>query len=135
MAIYLAGGFKSRWQDKVKNRFPNADYLDPSLHNILNPDEYVKWDLDAIRRCTVVLAYLEASNPGGYALALEIGYALALRKLIVLVEEHPSDERYHRFSMVRHAVEHRFERLEEALSFMQGMSPLNAVSSKNATRK
>ena len=61
--------------------------LDPREDGLEAPGEYTKWDLDAIRQSDWVFAYLETSNPGGYALALEVGFATALSKKILLVDE------------------------------------------------
>lgn len=89
--IYLAGGFKSGWQDRVISTYPQFEYLDPRSHGLTNPDAYTAWDLAAIKACDIVFAYLEKDNPGGYALALEIGYAKALDKIIILVNEKPAN--------------------------------------------
>ncbi|MES9902676.1 MAG: nucleoside 2-deoxyribosyltransferase domain-containing protein [Sedimenticola sp.] len=117
--IYLAGGFKSKWQVIVNNHLSNKYILyDPSMHNIGNPSEYVQWDLAAIDQSDIVLAYMEASNPGGYALALEIGYAKALNKRIILVDEHSSKTRERYFEMVRYVSDKRFNTLDEAIRFL-----------------
>ena len=72
--IYLAGGFRSGWQAGVIKQLPGYIFLDPSQHNIKDPKEYTIWDLEAIRQCDIVLANMEPTNPGGYSLALEIGF-------------------------------------------------------------
>lgn len=87
MKVYLAGGFRSGWQDKVMKAAPIAYYLDPSQSELTDPKEYTKWDLDALDRCDVVFAYMEGDNPGGYALSLEVGYAKALGKIIIFINE------------------------------------------------
>jgi hypothetical protein len=53
----------------------------------LKPAEYTAWDLNAISECDWLCAFLESSNPSGYALALEIGFAKACAKKILLVDE------------------------------------------------
>jgi hypothetical protein len=85
--IYLAGGFASGWQSKVKKDLNSFEFADPSVHNLKNSKEYTEWDLMLIKRADIVFAFLESDNPGGYALALEIGFARALGKLIILVNE------------------------------------------------
>ncbi len=92
MKVYLAGGFKSGWQTRVRQEVPEHTYVDPSLTGLTNPAAYTAWDLDAIESCDAVFAYLEESNPGGMNLAFELGYAVALNKVIVLVDE--KDDRY-----------------------------------------
>src|SRR3546814_759550 len=104
--IYLAGGFRSHWQAEAALQLATSyELLDPSAHGIQDPAEYTKWDLDAVRQADIVLANMEASNPGGYALALEVGFAKALGKRIFMVDqiEDPSVKRY--FEMVRQCSE------------------------------
>jgi len=87
LKVYLAGGFRSGWQDQVMAARPSCDYLDPRSHSIKDPTLYTDWDLRAIQSCDYVVAFLENGNPGGYNLALEVGYAHALGKPIVLINE------------------------------------------------
>ena len=117
--IYLAGGFRSNWQALVAARLAGSyELLDPSAHNIEDPAEYTRWDLEAVRQSNIVLANMEASNPGGYSLALEVGFAKALGKRIFMVDqvEDPSVRRY--FEMVRQCSERVFPTLGEALDHL-----------------
>ena len=91
--IYLAGGMRSNWRDRVKSSFPSAVYLDPCEHGLSDPSHYTPWDLVAIRQSDIVFVYFESTNPSGYGLSLESGYAHALNKPIILVDEHPDDPR------------------------------------------
>lgn len=118
--IYLAGGFRTRWQALVVSRLSGAyELLDPSAHEIQEPADYTRWDLDAVRRSDIVLANMEATNPGGYSLALEVGFARALGKTIFLVDqiEDPSVSRY--FEMVRQCSECVFSTLGEAIDHLE----------------
>ncbi|MFZ6876238.1 nucleoside 2-deoxyribosyltransferase domain-containing protein [Undibacterium sp. Di27W] len=117
--IYLAGGFKSGWQNKVMTQLPSYDFLDPSLHNIQDAAEYTRWDLDAIRASDIVFGYMESTNPGGYSLALEIGFAHALGKAVLFVDEikDPSVSRY--FEMVRQCSDNVFTTLSEAIEYLR----------------
>jgi nucleoside 2-deoxyribosyltransferase len=119
--VYLAGGFLSAWQDIVKKAVPEFEYFDPRSHGLKNRAEYTTWDLEAIRRSDYVFAYLEASNPGGYALALEVGYGKALGKCVIVVEEKPAADaqaaRY--FEMVTEAADASFSTLQEGITFLQ----------------
>lgn len=82
--IYLCGGFRSGWQDKViKILSDKYDFFDP--RNGSSP--YTFTDLDGIKNSNIILAYLEEDNPGGYAGAFEMGYAYALGKTIILISE------------------------------------------------
>lgn len=117
--IYLAGGFRSNWQAVVAARLADSfELLDPSAHNIQDPAEYTRWDLEAVRQSNIILANMEASNPAGYSLALEVGFAKALGKRIFLVDqvENPSVHRY--FEMVRQCSERVFPTLEEAIDHL-----------------
>lgn len=117
--VYLAGGFRSNWQAQVVARLVGSfELLDPSAHNIQDPAEYTRWDLEAVRQSDIVLANMEASNPGGYSLALEVGFAKALGKRIFMVDqvEEPSVRRY--FEMVRQCSERVFPTLGEALDHL-----------------
>jgi nucleoside 2-deoxyribosyltransferase len=116
--IYLAGGFRSGWQAGVIKQLPEYKFLDPSQHNIKEPKEYTNWDLDAIRQCDIVLANMEPTNPGGYSLALEVGYARALNKTVVFVDqiEDATVSRY--FEMVRQCSDLNFKTLDQAVNHL-----------------
>ncbi len=117
--IYLAGGFRSKWQAEVAVCLAGSfELLDPSEHNIQDPAEYTRWDLEAVRQSDILLANMEASNPGGYSLALEIGFAKALGKRILMVDQikDPLVRRY--FEMVRQCSERVFPTLGEALDYL-----------------
>lgn len=119
--IYLAGGFRSGWQETVKSKLKGFELLDPGAHGIEDPVEYTRWDLAAVRDSEIVLANMEASNPGGYSLALEVGFAKALGKSIYLVDqiEDPSVSRY--FEMVRQCSDRVFQTLDEAIEYIAAM--------------
>ena len=116
--LYLAGGFRSGWQSVAIAKLRGFELLDPSSHNIQDSAEYTRWDLDAIQLSDIVLANMEASNPGGYSLALEVGFAKALGKTIILVDqiEDPSISRY--FEMVRQCSDRIFSSLDEAIKYL-----------------
>ena len=117
--LYLAGGFRSGWQDWVAVAW-RGRLIDPRRHRHRRTDSYTLWDLEAIRASDWLLAYLEDTNPGGYALALEVGFAKALGKRIILVDEKSAvDEVAARYlAMVRATADLTFENLEEAVQFL-----------------
>lgn len=117
--IYLTGGFKSGWQAKVMNQLPGYEFLDPSHHNILDAAEYTLWDLDAIRASDIVLGYMEPTNPGGYSLALEIGFAHALGKTVLLVDEIKDPTVSHYFEMVRQCSDRVFTTMAQAVYYLR----------------
>lgn len=117
--IYLAGGFASKWQTVVQQGLPHFDFIDPSRNDIRNPQEYTRWDLDAIRRCDVVLANMEPTNPGGYALSLEVGFAKALDKKIIFIDQITDSSLSRYFEMIRQCSDKTFTTVEEAIGYMQ----------------
>lgn len=118
--VYLAGGFHTGWQDTVKTRLPYVKYLDPRVHNFQKKEDYTKWDLNAIKNSDVIFAYLESSNPGGYAMVLEIGYAKALNKTIVLVNEKfaPQSKESKYFEMVVASVDKHYDNLTDGIKYL-----------------
>lgn len=87
MIVYLSGGMRSGWQQHVKKAVPEHQYFDPCEHGLDEEGQYTLWDLLAIDASDILFVYFEASNPSGYGLSLEIGYATALGKDIILVDE------------------------------------------------
>ena len=124
LTVYLAGGFRSGWQEKVFSALPDLVYKDPSKHGLTDPVLYTEWDLQAIRESDVVFAYLEATNPAGYALALEVGYAKALGKVVVLVDEKSSrNEQAGRYlQMLRSAADATFDSFDEGLTHLERLA-------------
>ena len=89
MNIYLAGGFHSGWQSKVKRIVPQHNYYDP----MVNSDQrfayrFTQQDIVGMKNCDMVFAYFELNNPSGLGLAVEIGWATILNKPIIFVDEH-----------------------------------------------
>ena len=100
MKVYLAGGMKSRWQDLVIAEFPGVQFIDPRSHGLKDERDYTKWDLDGIRACDVVFAYMDSENPSGFGLSLEVGFAHGIGKPVIYVCEDTTD-RQRFFGMVR----------------------------------
>ncbi len=123
--IYMAGGFRSNWQERFR-KLEHFKFIDPSQHGLRDPAEYTQWDLDAIQRSDVLLAYMERDNPGGYALALEIGYAKALGKTIILVEDPGQPERSRYFEMVRQVSDYCFDSPDRCVEFLEELAYTSA---------
>lgn len=87
MNIYLAGGMKSEWQDEVMRLLPGNTFFDPRTHGFKKPTNYTIWDLFHIQEADLIFACFETTNPSGFGMTLEIGYAHAMKKPIVLVDE------------------------------------------------
>ena len=113
--VYLAGGMKSDWQSKFKERYPHVVFFDPSSTGLKAAHEYTPWDLDAISKSSLVVAHMETSNPGGYNLGLEIGYAHALDIPVWFIDGDENEQRKKYFAMLHHVAERVFLKLEDAL--------------------
>ena len=98
MIIYLAGGMRDGWQDRVR----------PLLGS------NVVLDLQGVREADVVLVHMSSSNPSGFGLSVELGYAYALGKRIVFCDEIASDWRTGYFGMHREMATVVCRSLEEA---------------------
>ena len=122
--IYLSGGHHSGWQEKVIKEVNNFEYKDPSKNGLTKPRLYTEWDLEAIRSSDIMFAYFEDSNPSGYGLSLEIGYAAALGKHIILVDEKsrhsPEAGRY--LKIVQETSNVAFDSLSEGINYLKSLS-------------
>lgn len=103
--IYLAGGMRSGWQDKVMAAVPKgqAIFIDPRTQAPGASElEYTRFDLTGVDLADIVFGYMEKSNPGGSGLALEFGFASAHdnSKFLMLVEEDGYPQQKY-FGMVR----------------------------------
>ena len=117
MIVYLAGGMRTPWRDEVRNflTWKDITYLDPCDHHLSDSAQYTIWDLAAIDRCDVLFGYMEPDNPGGQGLALEIGYARARGKIVILADR--SDNKYMR--IVRTASSVWFDNLYIAIDYLK----------------
>ena len=127
--LYLAGGTHSGWQDTVIAALPTWQVIDPRTHGLHEEREYTLWDLDGLRRCDYVLANLEATNPGGYNLAFEVGYAKALGKRVVFIDaKSGNDARQRRHvSMLQTVADATPTTLAGAIVFLQQMNSANLM--------
>jgi nucleoside 2-deoxyribosyltransferase len=131
LQIYLAGGFHSGWHEGVQQQVKQVSFIDPRSHSLENERQYTTWDLLAIRRSDVVFAYAEEANPALYALSLEVGYARALGKHILLVEEHPTEQRRRYFGMLRACADVTFSSLDEAVQYLRSLSATPPAQEKD----
>ena len=121
LTVYLAGGMVSGWQDGLKEKVGACKYLDPRSHGFREPSLYSYCDLAWIRQSDVVFAYLEADNPGGAALCLELGFAKALGKTTILVDEKSPTGEQHRktYAMANAVVDLRAGSLDEGTKVLE----------------
>lgn len=94
MRVYLAGGLQTNWQEKaarlLQHNNPGINVLDPkSLKSRNLPiEEIADIERDWIVTSDIVLAFLEADNPLPMGLCAELGFAHALGKQTLLVDEY-----------------------------------------------
>lgn len=74
-----------------------------------------------VYRSNWVFAYLEKSNPGGYALALELGFGKALGKTIILIDERSpeSETEAKRLAMLHVCADACFDSLDAGMAFLR----------------
>lgn len=117
--VYLAGGFNSDWRDKVK-LCTNVEFIDPKEKEVKKEFqwfEYGCWDLHYIKQTDISFVYMERTNPSGFGLSVEIGYAKAMGKTVILVLEngHEKDKYLQFLKTVADVV---YDNLEDGISFL-----------------
>lgn len=120
--IYLAGGFKGGWHEKVIASLGKKFIIyNPQTHNLDDIERYTAWDLYHVDKCDILLGYMRSDNPSGYGLALEIGYATAKNKLVILVDERSAlDESFKRYFAICHASSNIvLHSLDEAIDYLK----------------
>jgi nucleoside 2-deoxyribosyltransferase len=123
--IYLAGGFKGGWHNYViENLGSDFMYYNPQTHHLNEADRYTTWDLYHVDKCDILLGYMSENNPSGYGLALEIGYAKAKSKLIVLIDKRSPKDRIFKkyFSICQESSNVMFDDLDEAIGYLKTFS-------------
>jgi len=130
LKVYLAGGFRSSWQDTVIQEVNGLVFFDPRAHALSEKTEYTLWDLEAIRNCDILFGYFEADNPGGFALALEVGFAKALGKRIIFVDEksRSDDQMKHYLGMVHAVSDTVIDDLEQGIALLRSFALLTKSS-------
>jgi len=121
MKVYLSGGMRnSNWQLRIENECsecPNIKFINPRNHGFNNPKEYTIWDLQGVKNSDIVFAYLEKDNPSGFGMTLEVGYAVGLGKIVVLIDE--KDNNY--TQIIRYASTICFDDLDKGIEFLKVM--------------
>lgn len=121
--VYLSGGHRSGWQKRIIEKVHGFHFKDPSSHDFKDPKLYTTWDLEAIRESDILFAYFESSNPSGYGLTLEVGYAAALDKQIIFVDEKskysPDTGKY--LHLAREVSDKVFESIDDGLKFLESL--------------
>lgn len=123
--VYLAGGMSTGWQDQIIKKYGNEfHFFNPRDHQLDNPIEYTTWDLYFVDKCDILFGYMEKDNPSGFGLALEIGYAKALGKTIILVDERSSsDESFSKkFKIIKASSNLIFDDIVSGMKFLERFS-------------
>lgn len=124
--IYLAGGMnESNWQKTVIEsvKLDNIVFFNPREHGLIESREYTLWDILYLKKSDIVFAYMEKDNPSGLGLSLEIGYARALDKTIILIDEKSiADNKFaQRFKIVRECTTVTYNSLEDGINFLNNL--------------
>lgn len=123
--VYLSGGLKSNWQGTIiKELNKKFIFHNPNNHALENSKLYTAWDLHHIKLCDIVFAYMEPNNQSGYGLALEVGYAAALNKTIILIDEKSQKDSgfESKFKIIRESASAVFDNLEEGVQFLKSFT-------------
>ena len=88
--VYLAGGMKSGWQDKVMAALEDlrvegvVTFFDPRT-NPKEPEKYRPMDKESWENADIVFGYAESSNPALFAMCIELtgGYYNKARTIFV----------------------------------------------------
>ena len=129
MIVYLAGGMRSDWQERVKAAVPNHCYINPAQSGVTAPAQYTLWDMFGIERADLLFVYIEKDNPSGIGAAFEIGYALGLGKRVILVDRRsPRDELFRRYTAIVHqAGPIVLETLNDGITMLESLARLDEL--------
>ena len=123
--VYLAGGQASGWQDRLIAELTNSFvFFNPHSHQLKKVNEYTAWDLHYVRQCDILFGYMEATNPSGYGLALEVGFAKALGKTIILVDERSKqdDEFSKRYNFIHQCSDVTYDKLSDGITMLRSFN-------------
>ena len=126
--VYLAGGMHSDWRKIITKTLEGSasyfQFIDPMTNKMRAPDQYTFWDLRSIDQCDILIGFMDQSNPSGFGLNLEIGYAKALGKTIILIVPEDftrDDKRSKYFEMARICADVIVPTLSDAVYFLKGI--------------
>lgn len=120
--VYLSGGLNSDWQASILlDLKKDFIFYNPKNHGLENAELYTTWDLHHVRSSDIVFAYMELDNNSGYGLTLEIGYAAALNKTIILVDERSAKDDYfaEKFRIVRESASVVFDNIKDGKNYLK----------------
>ena len=125
--VYLAGGLKSNWQEKVTSSIKELMFHNPrdkEYNGGVKIDmpliEYGIWDIHHIKQSDIVFVYVEATNTSCIGLSVEAGYAKGLGKTVITVLEtnHETIPDYY-LSFIRLVSDVVFDTLDEGIEYLR----------------
>lgn len=89
--VYLAGGMRSGWQDRVKADLRKlyekglVRWSDPRDNQTAVPEEYKLLDVIRVESADIIFGYAEDTNPGLFALCIELtlGHARGAKTILI----------------------------------------------------
>lgn len=126
LKIYLAGGMRTTWQQRVIDTCPEHIYYNPQANYSNGNDtlqKYGAWDLSHIKMSDMVIGYMEKTHPSGFGLACELGYAKGLGKTVILcIEKDNQFNDYRYLAFMELFADIVFYDFEELLKFYKSYS-------------
>ena len=124
--VYLAGGMRTPWRATIKEDCPGFIWADPQSKPEgsedtarLTTEEYGAWNKHAIHTSSIVFAYMERENPSGIGLAIDIAYAKAQGKTVILVLEPHNEVILDRYlAGLKNVADVVFDNLDEGLAYL-----------------
>lgn len=133
--VYLAGDLSKngRWRKRVIDRFAaftNVEFMSPVDTLSYDPVQlrranklntvFVDCDLTKVQECEILFVYLRSCGSRHSGSSAEVGYATALGKLVILVNDMPASEEV-QYGFIKGLVPERryFRRLEDGIEFLE----------------
>jgi nucleoside 2-deoxyribosyltransferase len=86
--VFLSGGTKGNWQDKVKSEITDCQFFDPrEASKLQTMTDIANLERSWLDNCDILFFYFEKSNPSGLGSAFEIGYCISKRIPVIFVDE------------------------------------------------
>jgi hypothetical protein len=121
LSIYLAGGMDSDWQSQIIEKYRgDFFFFNPRDHQLQKSEEFTVWDLLYLQKADILFAFMEKDNPSGFGLTLEVGFARALGKTIILIDEKSSSDTFFKdkFRIVRDSSSIVFDNIKEGTEYL-----------------
>ncbi len=67
LKVYLAGGFRSDWQEHVEKSVRGFEFINPKINwsekILTRPEEYWLWNICGVRSADIIFVYIEDYVP------------------------------------------------------------------------